>query len=117
MTHIRPISWVTHIRNSRFRQILSETHKHSSPPSKLTRLREEISRICKYAYTKNLIAGSGGNASVRVPNTEKVLVTPSGYSLKEINAGDLILINLEGKVLEGSELENCRGKSHAEKLE
>ena len=47
-----------------------------------------------------LIALSGGNVSLKVDDN-KVLVTPSGMVYEDLEACDIILMDLDGKVIEG----------------
>ncbi|QSX09245.1 class II aldolase/adducin family protein [Alkalibacter rhizosphaerae] len=48
-----------------------------------------------------LIALSGGNVSVRMPNND-ILVTPSGMIYEEMVVDDVLVVDLEGNVLEGT---------------
>lgn len=48
-----------------------------------------------------LIALSGGNVSCRVED-DKILVTPSGMVYEDLIADDIILMDLSGKVIEGT---------------
>lgn len=59
---------------------------------------EELIRqeLCKYArktVTNRLVVGPGGNISARVGNT--MLISPSGYSLDEIEPGEWVAIDIE----------------------
>ncbi|MCC8117003.1 MAG: class II aldolase/adducin family protein, partial [Planctomycetes bacterium] len=47
-----------------------------------------------------LIALSGGNVSVRMPSGE-ILITPSGMIYEDMVPDDVLVMDLEGKVLEG----------------
>jgi L-ribulose-5-phosphate 4-epimerase len=48
-----------------------------------------------------LIALSGGNVSLKV-DKDRVLVTPSGMIYEELETDDIILMDLSGKVIEGT---------------
>lgn len=48
-----------------------------------------------------LIALSGGNLSTRMPSGE-ILVTPSGMIYEEMVADDVLVMDLQGKVIEGT---------------
>jgi L-ribulose-5-phosphate 4-epimerase len=48
-----------------------------------------------------LIALAGGNLSLRMPSGE-ILVTPSGMIYEEMVADDVLVMDLEGKVIEGT---------------
>ena len=63
-------------------------------------LRQELSEYSRRAFERHLVGGTGGNLSVRVPDTEKVLITPTGISLGDVKPEEHILVDLEGGVLE-----------------
>jgi L-fuculose-phosphate aldolase len=48
-----------------------------------------------------LVTGTSGNISVRTPEGD-VLITPSGLAYETMEPEDVVLVNLEGRVLEGS---------------
>ncbi|WP_196599259.1 class II aldolase/adducin family protein [Pectinatus frisingensis] len=54
-------------------------------------------KIDKYG----LIALSGGNVSQRMPSGE-ILVTPSGMIYEELNRNDIIVMDINGHILEGT---------------
>ncbi|MDR2766804.1 MAG: class II aldolase/adducin family protein [Treponema sp.] len=62
--------------------------------------REEV----RIAGTKldryGLIALSGGNVSLRMP-TGEILVTPSGMIYEDMTTSDVLVIDIEGKIIEG----------------
>ncbi|MDP3947297.1 MAG: class II aldolase/adducin family protein [bacterium] len=64
-------------------------------------IRERIARVSHDLYESNLVRGRGGNISHRLGESA-FYITPHHCSLKDVNPDDLILMNLEGKVLEGS---------------
>jgi L-fuculose-phosphate aldolase len=47
-----------------------------------------------------LVAGPDGNVSVRLPD-ESILVTPSGLSKVDVTLDDLVIVHLDGSVLDG----------------
>jgi len=49
----------------------------------------------------NLIALSGGNISSRMPSGE-ILVSPSGMIYEDMVPGDVLVMNLEGIIIEGT---------------
>ena len=64
-------------------------------------LREEVSRVAKQLIESGLVTGTSGNVSARTPEGD-VLVTPSGIDYEELEPEDVVLVDLEGEVLEGS---------------
>jgi L-fuculose-phosphate aldolase len=66
----------------------------------VVRLRHELSDISKRAFLRNLVGGTGGNMSVRIPGSDKVLITPSGVSLADVEPETNLLVRLDGAILE-----------------
>lgn len=62
--------------------------------------REKLSEFSRRSYGRNLVAGTGGNLSVRIPDTDTVLVTPTGISLGDVAPDENVLVNLEGEVID-----------------
>jgi len=65
-------------------------------------LREKIVEVSKRLYDRGLVAGAGGNISAREPGGREVFITPSGLCKGYLKASDIIKVDLEGNVLEGS---------------
>ena len=59
-----------------------------------------IIQVCRRLYERGLVAGPDGNVSMRLPD-ESILVTPSGLSKVDVTLDDLVIVNLDGKVLDG----------------
>ena len=64
-------------------------------------LREEVARVAKALIRTGLVTGTSGNVSVRTPEGD-VLVTPSGVDYEEMRPDDVVLVDLDMNVLEGS---------------
>lgn len=56
-------------------------------------------RVCRRAYERGLVSGTSGNASARLGR--KVILTPTGSSLGDLKAGDLVTADLSGKIRGG----------------
>jgi len=61
--------------------------------------KKEFIFVCSNLYKKNLIAGYGGNISIREENL--LLITPSGVNKGFINEEDVLIVDFNGKVIEG----------------
>jgi L-fuculose-phosphate aldolase len=48
-----------------------------------------------------LVAARGGNLSIRIPGTERVLITPSGISLRDITPDIIIEVDIHENLLRG----------------
>ena len=64
-------------------------------------LREEVSRVAKQLIESGLVTGTSGNVSARTPEGD-VLMTPSGIDYEELEPGDVVLVDANGEILEGS---------------
>lgn len=58
-------------------------------------LREEIVRVGKLMWQKNMIAAGDGNLSARL-GSDRLLVTPSGLSKGFLAADELLIVDLQG---------------------
>jgi len=63
-------------------------------------LREKLLKIAGKCFRYRLMAGTWGNLSARLER-EKVLITPSGYEKTALKPEDLLLMDLDGKILRG----------------
>ena len=60
-----------------------------------------MARVAKLLIESGLVTGTSGNVSARTPDGD-VLVTPSGIDYEVLEPGDVVLVDVEGEVLEGS---------------
>ncbi len=61
--------------------------------------KEEFCLFCHLLYERHLVTGAGGNVSARLE--DKALITPSGYSLRDISPMDLLTVNIDQPVPKG----------------
>jgi L-fuculose-phosphate aldolase len=73
-------------------------------------LREEIAGVCRRMSESGLVVGTSGNVSARVQSG--VLVTPSGLDYAALEPEDVVLVDLEGRVLEGDLLPSVETPMH-----
>jgi L-fuculose-phosphate aldolase len=59
-----------------------------------------IALVCRRLYERGLVAGPDGNVSVRLRDGS-IVVTPSGMSKVDVTPDDLVLVDGEGRVLDG----------------
>jgi L-fuculose-phosphate aldolase len=62
--------------------------------------RQLLSEFSQRAFNRNLVGGTGGNLSVRIPESDMVLITPTGISLGDLKPEENILVSIDGQVLE-----------------
>ncbi len=68
----------------------------------LKELKDELAETCRKAFRRGLVGGAGGNISVRVPGKTMALITATGISLGDIGPDTIVLVNLEGRLLDGA---------------
>ena len=67
----------------------------------LEQLREEVWK-CNLVLPKNgLVRMTSGNISGRDAQSGLVVIKPSGYSYEEMTAGDMVIVDLDGNIVEG----------------
>lgn len=67
-----------------------------------TKERELIIYYGKKLKEYKLTIGTSGNISIFIRDKKLVLITPSGIDYDEINLEDIVLVDLEGKIIEGT---------------
>jgi L-fuculose-phosphate aldolase len=64
-------------------------------------LREGVAETARRMISSGLVKGTSGNVSARTPEGD-VLVTPSGLDYAELGPDDIVLVDLEGNLLDGA---------------
>ena len=64
-------------------------------------LREEVVRVSRRVRESGLVVGTAGNVSARTPDGN-VLLTPSGLDYWSMEPEDVVLVDLDGAVIEGA---------------
>lgn len=67
----------------------------------LERLKEELVELNRELPKNNLVAWTSGNVSARDSETGCMVIKPSGIPFDKLRAQDMVVLNLEGKVVEG----------------
>lgn len=79
--------------------------------SDLISLKEEICEIGKRVYNRGYVASNDGNISVKV-DENSVLITPTGVSKGFMKPEDLIVVDLDGKVISGKKKQSSESNMH-----
>lgn len=74
--------------------------------------KKELLQICKEMVENDLVVGSSGNASLRVG--DHVLITPSSVQYKTMMAENIMVLDLEGNVVEGELNPSVESPTHLE---
>lgn len=67
----------------------------------LEALKEEVCEQNHELPANGLVVGSGGNVSGRDPETGLVVIKPSGVKFKKLTPETMVVVDMEGKVIEG----------------
>ncbi|MBY8979016.1 MAG: class II aldolase/adducin family protein [Candidatus Lokiarchaeota archaeon] len=91
----------SHVLNPEVFEEYKEKKEILDKPS--NKFKEEIVKICKKLLSEGHVIGSAGNVSMRIKkgDEEFVLITPSNVIYKDMEPKDILIIDLEGKVIEG----------------
>jgi len=96
-------------------EVFKEGEKNSSPYfDKVNKIKKEIVDLCKQLLNEKHVIGSAGNVSVRIRDGDKefVLITPSNVRYDEMAPEDILIIDREGKVIEGKRNPSVEKKMH-----
>lgn len=62
---------------------------------------EEFMTVAHRLWQRGLVAGSGGNLSLRIPDSSHIMISPSGVANIDCKPETLLRVDLEGKVISG----------------
>ena len=65
-------------------------------------IRQDIVEYARKLITEGLTVGTGGNISVYDPDTGCFAITPSGIDYFQMEADDVVVLDLEGHIVDGS---------------
>lgn len=74
------------------------TRLRFNPNANENDLRAAIVEAGRITYERGLLTASDGNISVRMPDGS-ILITPSGVGKGRLSPGDLLIVDIEGKVI------------------
>lgn len=69
-----------------------------------------IIKACKDIISYDLVRGTWGNISLR--NKNNIYITPSGYPYEKITINDILVIDFQGKIIEGRKKVSSEWKMH-----
>jgi L-ribulose-5-phosphate 4-epimerase len=78
----------------------------------LEALREELVRLHAELPRHELVVWTGGNVSARDPETGLVAIKPSGLRYEELTAESMVVLDLDGRIVEGSNKPSSDTASH-----
>jgi L-ribulose-5-phosphate 4-epimerase len=68
----------------------------------LEKIKEELVILNRELPKNNLVVWTGGNVSMRDPESGLVAIKPSGLAFDELTPESMVVVDLDGKIVEGS---------------
>lgn len=87
--------------------------RESQLPSDLDAVRRNVAQLHEELTRNGLVAWTQGNISERVPDTELVVIKPSGVSYADLTPESMVVVDLEGNVVEGELSPSSDNATHA----
>jgi L-ribulose-5-phosphate 4-epimerase len=78
----------------------------------LPNLREEVCTLHAQLPLNNLVAWTSGNISARDPETDLVVIKPSGVRFEHLTPGSMVVVDVDGKLVEGDYKPSSDTASH-----
>lgn len=79
-----------------------------------SQMKREVLRIAKKAFDEGLMAGTSGNMSVFCREQGTMAITPSSLDYRIMEEQDIVVIDLDGNMVEGHRRPSSEWKMHAE---
>lgn len=74
--------------------------------------REKLMQAALACERNGLLRHSQGNLSLRMEGEDRILITPSGLPYREMGPADLVVLDLQGRVLEGDRKPSYERHAH-----
>ena len=68
----------------------------------LENLKQEVYQAHRKLWENRLVMWTSGNVSGRDPKTDLVVIKPSGISYDELHPDHLVVVDLNGRIIEGN---------------
>jgi len=80
---------------------MSKVHLEDIEPRMLDDLKRKVVEVARGLFENKLVVSTFGVVSTRIPETEYVLITPSGFSKARLDKDNLIVVDLEANLVQG----------------
>jgi len=64
-------------------------------------LKHRVVQVARGLFENKLVVSTFGVVSTRIPDTDRVLITPSGFSKARLDKDNLIIVDLEANLVQG----------------
>ncbi len=71
-----------------------------------------VFEAARAAYEKGLISAFSGNVSARIPGMDLMVITPSGVHRRAMKLSDLVVVDFDGRVVEGYRKPSSEWRMH-----
>lgn len=78
----------------------------------LAELKKKVLTVSQKSYREGLFAGTSGNLSALDKESKLVVITPTSMRYDEMTLNDLVLIDLDGNVVEGTNRPSSEWRMH-----
>ena len=78
----------------------------------LERIKDDLVRLHADLLRHDLVVWTGGNISARDPETGLVAIKPSGVRYEDLTASTMVVVDLDGRVVEGGHKPSSDTASH-----
>ncbi|MCW2777037.1 MAG: ribulose 5-phosphate epimerase [Frankiales bacterium] len=79
----------------------------------LRTVREEVARLHGELVRYGLVVWTAGNVSARVPGADLLVIKPSGVSYDDLSPENMVVCDLDGRVVEGEHAPSSDTAAHA----
>ena len=80
---------------------MSDLRLSEVEPRVLDSIKSSVVEVAKGLFENHLVVSTFGVVSVRIPETNFAVITPSGFSKLTLNTNHLIVIDLNGNLIQG----------------
>jgi L-ribulose-5-phosphate 4-epimerase len=78
----------------------------------LESIRQDLVKLNQELPKNHLVTWTSGNVSIRNPETGYVAIKPSGVMFEDLTAEDMVVLDLDGKIIEGNRKPSSDTASH-----
>ena len=71
-----------------------------------------VFEAARAAYEKGLISAFSGNVSARIPGMDLMVITPSGVHRRAMKLSDLVVVDFDGRMVEGYRKPSSEWRMH-----
>lgn len=78
----------------------------------IEKTKEKVVQLCKKMLQNGLVAGTWGNISALVREAQVVVITPSGMDYTTLKATDMVVLDMQGRVVDGNRKPSSEAPLH-----